>query len=426
VAVGGNSDSNNLTVVEQSAYLNPPFSYLFSILLPTKEQTSLLQACLWSGRRGERAWAEWREDIGDPARFLREDSDGVKGLLALLFHSLQNKNVSIDKVFQTYLRTAYLRDELRSKAYSRICRDVTSTLTSAGISTVLLKGAALAETAYPLPVLQHSHYLDILVNDDDLPRTVNLLTSLGFTWSSEANGYEWKKYELVHESGLPLLLHRRLFALPFFQIPVEEFWARSRIQMMSGVPTRLLSPADNLFHTCSSVFDEEQPDSLRWVCDAWFIIHLCPDLDWDLLIDCARRSHTVLPLFVTVNYLADALKAPIPSRVLTQLGDAVSNANEIRREAALFSAQTSSRGGLMKILRSCTDWRTLASVVQWALFPSPAYLRWIHDIRYSWLLPFYYPYRPFKFVVRQMWFFARRQMRLLSGNTLQQEAELKP
>src|SRR5262249_42218859 len=157
-------------------------------------QTWLLQACLWSGRQGEQAWAQWREDIGDPARFLREDSDGVKGLLPLLFHSLQDKNVSIDKEFHTYLRTAYLRDQLRSKAYSEICRKVVSTLDTAGISAVLLKGAALAETVYPLPVLQHSHYLDILINDNDLPRTVNLLTSLGFTRLSEANGCEWKKY----------------------------------------------------------------------------------------------------------------------------------------------------------------------------------------------------------------------------------------
>ena len=149
---------------------------------------------------------------------------------------------------------------------------------------------------------------------------MNVLTSLGFTGSSEPNGCEWKKYELVHESGLPLLLHRRLSALPFFQIPVEEFWARSRIQMISGVPTRLLTPADNLFHICGSVFDPEQHESLRWVCDAWFIIHHCPDLDWDLLTNCARRSHTALPLFVTVSYLADALKAPIPSCVLAHLG----------------------------------------------------------------------------------------------------------
>lgn len=411
--------------MQQSVSAIPPLSHPLSILLPTEEQTWLLQACLWSGKQGEQAWEKWSGDIGDPANFLREDTEGVKGLLPLLFHSLQDKDVSIDKEFHTYLRTAYLRDELRSKAYSEICRDVASTLNTAGISAVLLKGAALAETVYPLPVLQHSHYLDILINNNDLSRAVALLPSLGFARSSEPNRCEWKKCEFVHESRLPLVIHRRLFGIPFFHIPMEEVWARSGTHMISGVPTRLLTPADNLFHICGSVFDPERHESLRWVCDAWFIIHRCPDLDWDLLVSCARRSQTALPLFVTVSYLADALKAPIPSCVLTQLREAALEADKICYEAALFSVQTSSRGGLTKILRSCDDWRTLAFVVKWALFPSPRYLGWIHEIRCSWLLPLYYPYRPVRYIVRQLWFFCKRHIHLLSGNAPQQEAELR-
>jgi len=395
----------------------PMLRKTLSIGLPSKEQTWLLQACLWSGKRGERAWTKWSEAIDNPASFLRDDTEGVKGLLPLLFHSLQDKDVSIDKEFHTYLRTAYLRDELRSKAYSQICRDVASTLNTAGISAVLLKGAALAETVYPLPVLQHSHYLDILINDNDLSRTVALLPSLGFAQSGEPIECSGKECEFVHESKLPLVIHRRLFGVPFFQISIAEIWARSRSHMISGVPMRLLSPADNLFHICGSVFDPERHESLRWVCDAWFIIHRCPNLDWDQLLDCARRSQTALPLFITLSYLADALTAPMPASVLTGLRDAAAKADRICHEAALFSVQTSARGGLTKILRSCGDWRTLAFVVKWALFPSPRYLGWIHEVRCSWLLPLYYPYRPVKYIVRQLWFFCKRHMQLPSRNS---------
>jgi len=203
---------------------------------------------------------------------------------------------------------------------------------------------------------------------------------------------------------------------------MEKVWARRGIQMVSGAPTRLLTPADNLFHICASVFDPARHESLRWVCDAWFIIHRCPNLDWDSLLDCARRSQTGLPLFITLSYLADVLTAPVPAVVLT--GQRMQQKRQIRicHEVALFSVQTSGRGGLTKILRSCGDWRTLASVVKWALFPSPRYLGWIHEIRRSWLLPFFYLYRPLKFIVRQMWFFARHHIHLLSRNATQQEA----
>jgi hypothetical protein len=365
------------------------------------------------------AWRDWSREIADPAAFLRQEKDGVKGLLPLLFDSLQVNDVSIEGNFCTYLRTAYLRDELRSRTYGRICRDVIKTLATLGIPATLLKGAALAETCYKSPALQHAHCLDILIKDRDLKRAVEILRTYEFTYASIDAGSELRLVELVHESGLPLVLHRRLFRLPFYSVNMEDIWARSRTEVIHGVPTRVLCPSDNLLHICGSVFDAERHDSLRWVCDAWFIIRQYPNLDWDQLLNCASRSHTTLPLLVTLSYLADALAAPIPAGVLTRLRDAESKADRIGREAALFSVQKSARGGLMKILRNCSDWATLASVVKWALFPSPGYLRRVHEIHASWLVPFYYPYRPLRFIVRQIFFFCRRHIRLHSRNSQQ-------
>jgi hypothetical protein len=396
-----------------------------STVLPSPEQTQLLRACLWAGTASAQAWRDWSREIADPAAFLRQEKDGVKGLLPLLFDSLQVNDVSVEGNFCTYLRTASLRDELRSHTYAHISREVIKTFASAGIPGALLKGAALAETCYKSPALQHAHYLDILIRDRDLTRAVEILRPYGFTCASSGTGSELPDVQLVHESGLPLILHRRLFRLPFYFVNIEDVWARSRTEVINGVPTRVLCHSDNLFHICGSVFDLEGHQSLRWVCDAWFIIDRCPNLDWDLLLVCACGSQTALPLLITLTYLRDALNAPVPVSVLTGLRDAAVRADRIYHEAALFSVQTSARGGLGKILRNCSDWRTSVSVVQWALFPSPAYLRWIHDIRCSWLLPFYYPYRPLKFIVRQIWFFARRQIHVILGNAPRQEVDIK-
>ena len=77
------------------------------------------------------------------------------------------------------------------------------TLYNAGISAVLLKGAALAETVYMLPVLQHSHYLDILFYDNDLSRAVALLPSLGFAQSGEPIEWSWKKMNVPRVQTSP-------------------------------------------------------------------------------------------------------------------------------------------------------------------------------------------------------------------------------
>ena len=401
------------------SYSKPPLLSPLSVVLPTDEQTWLLQACLWSGKRGERAWARWSAGIDDPAGFLRQDKYGVKGLLPLLFDSLQHKDVSIDKEFQTYLRTAYLRDELRSKSYGRICREVTKTFANAGIPVVVLKGAALAETAYKTAALQHAHYLDILIKSADFEPALEVLAPLGFIRSTAVRaGSESQVVELVHESGLPLILYRQLFRVPFYNVAIEEIWARSGIQAISGAPTRLLSPADNLFHICGSVFDVESHESLRWVCDAWFVIHRYPDLDWEVLLDYSRRSRMALALYLTLDYVAEALDAPIPVDVLNRLCAAASKADSIEREAVLFGVQTNARGGLKRILQKCGDWPTRVSVLKWALFPSPSYLRWIHEIGWSWLLPLYYFYRPLRYLVRSAWFSSRRFVRRLWENLM--------
>jgi len=403
-----------------SVNLKPALLQPLSLLLPTEEQTWLLQACLWPGERGALAWIKWSERIADPAGFLRQDRDGVKGLLPLLFDSLQKKSVFIDKEFHTYLRTAYLRDELRSKAYSRIGRDVTSIFSSTEIPAVLLKGAALAETAYENPALQHAHYLEILIKNSDADSAVGLLPALGFARLGNTLSTERQAVELVHESGLPLILHRRLFRVPFYDISSADIWARTRIQTVSGTSIRLLSPADNLMHVCGSVFDAGSHESLRWVCDAWFLLHRYPDLDWEVFWSHASRGPMALPLFVTVDYLARELHAPIPADVLGRLYAAASKSESIGREIALFGVQKNARGGLMKILRSGGGWSTRAWVMKWAFFPSPGYLRAVDEIRCYWLVPFYYPYRPMKFIVRQIFFFCRRQIRLYSRNTRQQ------
>jgi hypothetical protein len=342
---------------------------------------------------------------------LRQETDGVKGLLPLLFHSLQQKQVLIARRFQTYLRTAYARDEIRSRSYSSICRKLTAGFAGAGIPAIVLKGAALAETAYQHPTLQHAHYLEMLIKHSDLDRAAEVLPSLGFVQPRDSVSSGWPEVEWVHESRLPLILHWDLFRVPFYRVALAEIWSRSRIQAVSGTSTRVLSPADNLTHICASRFDVGHEDSLRWVCDAWFLIHRYPNLDWEVFLNHANGGPLALPLFMTVSYLAEQLNAPIPADVLNRLGAAASKSETIGSELALFGALRNARGGLMKVLQNCGSWSTRALVMQWALFPSPRYLRWYHEVTWSWLLPFYYFYRPLRYLVRSVWFLNRRLLR---------------
>ena len=50
---------------------------------------------------------------------------------------------------------------------------------------------------------------------------------------------------------------------------------------------KILAPSDSLLHAFGHVSHSASRQSLRCA-DTWLIIHRHPDLDWALLLDCAR------------------------------------------------------------------------------------------------------------------------------------------
>ena len=380
----------------------PLLSDTLSVILPTAEQTWLLRACLHSGESGRRAWEVWQESVSDPKKVLELGTRGVKTLAPLLLMALRRNGVVADHSVLTYLRTAYLREDLRSRIFHRVLGNVLSALTTRGVSQVVLKGAALAETVYDEPALRHSHDIDILLEEGDLFRAASMLSALGFASAREEPGAGQYHVKLTHESGLPVELHSRLFRIPYYTAPLGDMWARSQTQVIAGSSTRILSPADNLLHVCALGTCSGSSDSLRWVCDAWHIIAQYPDLEWDVLFECALRSQLALPLSVTLGYMAEALNAPIPPNLLDRLSVAASRTDSTGRQAALLGALTATRGDLKGLISMTRGWRPRARVLAWTLFPSPSYLRWAYHIRHSWLLPFYYLYRPLKYIVYRL------------------------
>jgi hypothetical protein len=110
-------------------------------------------------------------------------------------------------------------------------------------------------------------------------------------------------------------------------------------------------------------------------------------------------------LLVVLGYLADRLEAPIPLPVLDHLRDAAARADPVRGEKAL-SVALAPRAARVLTLRS--GWGPALTIVKWAILPSPAYLRAIHQPSRTWHLPFYYFYRPLRIARRGLAALRRR------------------
>jgi hypothetical protein len=350
------------------------------------EQTLLLRACLWSGEAGQQAWAAWCKCVGDPFELLRDGNERLKGLLPLIFASLRANEVVVEENLQTCLRTAYLREELRSKAYSRVLERVLSTYAKNQIPAILLKGAALSEMVYESPSLRHSGEIEILVENLDSLFTPSPMFPPGF---QELNGEihpELKEITLTHESGLPLHLYRSLFPISYYKLSFKDLWERGQIREIAGVPARILSPTDNLLHVCANAFSDKSRRSLLWVFDGWFIINKYTNLDWDELLETAQRSHLELPLSVTIGYLTEELNVPVPVSFLLRLYDAASKTNAEGRANALSVAREEVRGNYVRMFRMNGGWRARVYMANW-IFCSPIdHVQWFRRNCHSRLL----------------------------------------
>ncbi len=376
----------------------PALADALRVILPNRERTELLRACLLSGAAGRRAWEAWCERTGDPRTTFEDDQTGLKGLLPLVQAALERNGITGDRPLLTYLRAARLREELRSKIYRDICRRVLSALAAADLPVIALKACVVAETAYETPAVRHCHAVEILVREGDMARTAGILAAQEFARARVQLVADPCHVSYQHSSGLPLELHSRLFHIPYYEPPMDEIWARSRPRTIAGAATRILSPADNLLHVCGHAAGVRTRANLRWASDAWHIIDRHPDLDWQELSNCARSSGLTLPLYVMIRYLAEDLGAPVPPDGAAALAEAAGRSGGTEREAALFGALTGLTATVRALFREASGWRTRASLVRFVVFPSPACMGWSHRIPHWSMLPLFYVYRPFRYV----------------------------
>ena len=394
-----------------SAHMPRPMLFdTLSVLLPTEEQTWLLRACLHAGDAGSRAWHIWRELAGEPKKVLAESREGIRWLLPLLYRALQRNGAAAGRDLLPYLRTAYFREELRSRTYRRIYRNVLASLATAGIPAITLGGAALAGMVYGDWALRHCGNIDLLTREEDLPRAAAALQEADFSPLGQGLDAGERALGFEHASGLPVDLRSDLFRIPYYQAPLADIWERRRTREIAGVPAPTLAVSDMLLHGCGHASCSRDRDTLAWVCDAWHIIEQHADLDWDLFLDAALHSRLALPLSVMLSYLANDLGAPIPSLVLRRLADEGAQAPAIGREAALSGARAGDQGSLKNLLSRTDGWRARAVVLRWMLVPSPDCLRWSRSGRASRFLPLLYLRRPLRYIARRLRLARKRGM----------------
>jgi hypothetical protein len=265
---------------------------------------------------------------------------------------------------------------------------------TAGIPVIVLKGLAL-RSLYPNPEFRTMGDADILVHQEDMSKSKQLLIRLGYTENNS---------DLVHccfykEKHLPIELHWTLVNEAHIKTATkfqENIWNNTVSINMLGEQVLALSPASQLMHVClhMAVHFLSNGFGLRQLCDFVLLFELEKrSIDWDFFYeDCKMNGieKFVISIFAVCSQLFDIeipnnnyLCKSEDSKYIDMFIDEIFSAGvHGKKDIARISSTSILR------LQDCKNPNTSKnkfSIALSFLFPPPEKL----DIRYSYTKKFY-------------------------------------
>jgi hypothetical protein len=184
------------------------------------------------------------------------------GIAALMYRTMQQQGLMglLPPPAREVLQDFYYKNALSNSLLYQELSQVLTALRALPSETIVLKGAALAETVYPHRALRPMSDVDLLVREEDISRVEDALMALDYHF---LEGGKPKAYYRVHhyhvtfvksESALQEMhieVHWHLDRQrPAFTIDIEGIWHRAVPAPIAGVDTLVLSPEDVLLHLC--------------------------------------------------------------------------------------------------------------------------------------------------------------------------------
>jgi hypothetical protein len=169
--------------------------------------------------------------------------------------------------------------------------------------------------------------IDILVRPDQVFQAIDLFEESGWVPTTAYPTLRQEAYFVYHHSvgfanqrDQHVDLHRSLL----FPSPIEDydadFWDGAVQSEINDLPVLILNPTDMLIHTCIHGLREHNAEIFRWIADAITILKdKSHQIDWERMLDQARKRRLVPELSKGLAYLADLLDAPVPPQVLEAL-----------------------------------------------------------------------------------------------------------
>ena len=355
---------------------------------PTRDQELMLRAALLPREPALESWNEWKRTVN-----IDVIDYGSHRMVPLLYRNLQRHGVKdplMERLKGVYRYFLYKNEILMHRVGTLL-----ATFEAAGITTLVLKGAALIQLYYRESGLRPMLDADVLVQAHQAEQAMEVLTRL--QWKPLRYRRPQMRIPIVHSTpfedggGRQVDLHWHLFWECFNASDDHDYWEHAIPIEIGGVQTLALNPTDQLLHTCWHGARWNEVPPIRWVADATAILAASSaEIDWPSLLKKAQRHRITLPVKDTLEYLKTKFNAPVPESLLNSLSAV--RISKMERENYEVTLNPMAPPTTAKILRLLYyDYRWLSSSTS-SRFKSLAFAKHLQakwDIDRLWHVPLY-------------------------------------
>jgi len=346
-------------------------------MFPTREQELLLRAALMQGETALQAWQHWKAHVN-----LEQGLDlGSYRLLPLVYHNL--RQLGVDDPLMSKLKGIHHREWFNNQMLFHTIAEVLNLFHTAGIETMILKGAALTLLYYKDYGLRPMSDFDVLVPIAKREAAINVLTQAGWrpllrpleklTASVLDAKHAWG-FENAQQRQFDLHWHVLYWGSHWNAD--DDFWDDAIPVKVANVPTCALNPTDQLLHVCFHATAWNPVPSVRWIADAMVMLRASPsEVAWTRLVEEAEQRRLTLPVRHALTYLRDSFGAPIPEDVLLEMSRV--RVSDIERRWFRAAAKGSLVARLQRHWYRHSMKREMEGERNWAkkLFTFPRYLQ---------------------------------------------------
>lgn len=286
---------------------------------PSAAQEKLLRACFLSGPAAVRDFEAWRAEVD--LDHLDEFSLRLLPILIRAWgvHPLDERVAELG----SRIRLAQWQQNRQRIA---LAASIQSTLSSAGIPSVFLKGMALLTRFCADTGLRAMGDVDFLVPRHNVVNATDVLTRAG--WIADENlapgeiasqmrvRHAWQFNRGPEES---CDLHWHPLVRCYAPQVAEAFWNGAETAELGGLRALVPCATDQLLHACVHGLQWSWTPQTRWISDAMTILASRAPIDWRRLSELAASAGMTLRVHAALCYLRNRMEASVPEVELTTM-----------------------------------------------------------------------------------------------------------